>query len=417
MSLNYFLLINTTILFVYLYCSRVSHAKLKIDHFLLLCLGMFFYWLMPIYAYENNLFLTHHVELYENISVLNKKIYLFYVLIIILSMLLGDWISKGLSSTFSIQNFYYSKKVLDVFLWIFLGLGIYSGFFMRDIFFTTYDTAGEWPHERGWFISVCTSLTTLNVIHSLTQIVYKPLKRAKRNLIYLMVFNKYFVTAFIFNALMLSTGNRGYIMVFFITIVLIYNEYRGGIKLKYLFLISFLTLIFNGYVALLRANNVFSFQGSIGNIFNEFINVGITLFYHLQDMNYNLFEIPYVFFSKFIGIIPSIIFPGKFALMVSHHEVDKSVIKFQATTHNYVELLSNFGLVGTILLFFFFSIVYNWLKSKKHYAPIYIAISAQLPFFFFRSFYDATIKHMFEFSILLPLIILSVSYFNRKYST
>ena len=103
--------------------------------------------------------------------------------------------------------------------------------------------------------------------------------------------------------------------------------------------------------------------------------------------------------------------------MVSHHEVGKSVINFQATTHNYVELLSNFGLVGTILLFFFFSIGFNWLNSKKHYTPIYIAISAQLPFFFFRSFYDATIKHMFEFSILLPLIILSVSYLNRKYST
>ena len=32
-------------------------------------------------------------------------------------------------------------------------------------------------------------------------------------------------------------------------------------------------------------------------------------------------------------------------------------------------------------------------------------------------FYDATVKHIFEFSILLPLLILYVSYAYRKYKT
>ena len=77
----------------------------------------------------------------------------------------------------------------------------------------------------------------------------------------------------------------------------------------------------------------------------------------------------------------------------------------------------NFGLIGTIFLFFFFSIGFNWLKSKKHYTPIYIGVCAQIPFFFFRSFYDATVKYIFEFSILLPLLILSISYVYRKYLT
>ena len=66
------------------------------------------------------------------------------------------------------------------------------------------------------------------------------------------------------------------------------------------------------------------------------MNVGITLLYHIKDMNYNLMEVPDVLFSKLIGIIPSIVFPGKFALMVSPEEVGKSVIRYQASTHNYV---------------------------------------------------------------------------------
>ena len=132
-------------------------------------------------------------------------------------------------------------------------------------------------------------------------------------------------------------------------------------------------------------------------------------------MDYNLVEFPDVLISKFIGIIPSAIFPGKFALMISPADVGKSVIRYQATTHNYVEFMINFGLIGTIFIFFFIGIGLNWLKSKKHYVPIYIAVSAQIPFFFFRSFYDAIVKYIFEFSILLPLLILFISYVYRKH--
>ena len=114
------------------------------------------------------------------------------------------------------------------------------------------------------------------------------------------------------------------------------------------------------------------------------MNVSVTLNYHIKDMIFNLIEFPVVLISKFIGIIPSAIFPGKFAFMVSPDDVGKIVVPYQATTHNYVELLINFGLIGTIFIFFFIGIGFNWLKSKKHYTPIYIAVCAQLPFFFFR---------------------------------
>ena len=72
---------------------------------------------------------------------------------------------------------------------------------------------------------------------------------------------------------------------------------------------------------------------------------------------YNLVEFPDVLISKFIGIIPSVIFPGKFALMISPADVGKSVIQYQATTHNYVEFMINFGLIGTIIIFSLWALV------------------------------------------------------------
>ena len=90
MSLENLLLINVSIVFLYLFFSKTHRAKIKVDHLLFIIAGIVFYWLLPIYAYENNLFIHHHSELYENISYSDKKLYLFYVLIIILSFLLGD---------------------------------------------------------------------------------------------------------------------------------------------------------------------------------------------------------------------------------------------------------------------------------------------------------------------------------------
>jgi len=233
-----------------------------------------------------------------------------------------------------------------------------------------------------------------------------------------MFYNKYFISALLFNLLMLSTGNRGYIVSFSFSIILIYVELYRGIKIKYLIMFIGSVILLTSFVGLIRSGADFTkVEAFIGMFLYESVNVGVTLLHHLQYMDYSLFEFPAVLISKLIGIIPSVILPGKFSLMISPADVGKIVTRYQATTHNYVELIINFGLIGTIFFFFLLGIGFNWLKSKKHYTSIYIAASANIPFFFFRSFYDATVKHILEFSILFPLTILFISYVYRKYKT
>ena len=342
------------------------------------------------------------------------KTFLFFVLLIVFSILLSDFISRKFPVVISVKNFCYSKIILDLFFWFIFICTCISAYFMRNIFFHGYEITGEWPFERGWFISGCVSLITLNVIYSWTQIT-KHISISRRKLLIKLIINKYFISAFSFTILMLSTGNRGYFVSFMISLFLIYIEINRGIKLKYLTLIIGLVVTFTSYVAIKRSGGTFSLPQVIDNFFYEPMNVGITLLYHLQDMNYNLIEFPTVLISQLIGIIPSAIFPGKFALMVSPEDIGQTVKRFQGTTHNYVELLINFGLIGTIFFFFFLGIGFNWLKSKKYHTPIYIAASANIPYFFFRSFYDATVKHIIEFSIILPLAILFFSFVYRKY--
>ena len=156
-----------------------------------------------------------------------------------------------------------------------------------------------WPFERGWFISGCIALITLNVIYSWTQIT-KPISISRRKLLIKLIINKYFISAFSFTILMLSTGNRGYFVSFLISLFLIYIEINRGIKLKYLTLIIGLVVAFTSYVAIIRSGVPYSLNRFILNIFYEHLNVGVTLLYHLQYMDYSLFEFPAVLISKLI---------------------------------------------------------------------------------------------------------------------
>ena len=417
MNIQYLIIANTSIIFVYLLFTRSYRTKITLDHLVLLLAGIFFYWLTPIYAYENKLYIYHHIELYESIHIENIEIFLYFSLFFVLILLLSDFISSKFPVEFSLNKFCYSKIILDLFFWFIFIATCISGYFMRNVFFHGYEMSSEWPFQRGWFISGCLSLTTLNIIYSCIQLTNQNFISRKK-LLKRVLFNKYFISAFLFNILILFTGNRGYFVSFMFSIILIYVELNRGIKLKYLILIIGLLLLLTSFTALIRSGAQYSnLESFIGVLFYESVNVGVTLLHHIKYLDYSLFEFPDVLFSKLIGIIPSVIFPGKFGLMVSPEQMGKIVIPYQSTTNNYVELLINFGLIGTIFVLFFLGIGLNWLKSKKHYTPIYIAICANLPFFFFRSFYNASVKHILEFAILLPLLILIISYAYRKYKT
>ena len=223
MNIQYLIIANISIIFVYLFFTRTYKTKITIDHFVLLLVGIIFYWLIPIYAYENNLFISHHSELYESIHSENIEMFLYFTLLIVFSLLSSDFISSKFPVVFSVNNFCYSKVILDLFFWsIFIATCI-SAYFMRNVFFHGYEVSSEWPFQRGWFISGCLALTTLNIIYSCIQIK-NTISISRKKLLKIMFYNKYFISALLFNLLMLSTGNRGYFVSFLFSIILIYVE-------------------------------------------------------------------------------------------------------------------------------------------------------------------------------------------------
>ena len=154
MNIQYLIFANTIIIFVYLYFTRTYKTKIIIDHFALFLVGIIFYWWMPIFVYVNDL-TTHnyHLKLYKRIHIENIELFLFFTLLIVFSFLLSDFISRKLPVVFSVNKFCYSKRILDLFFWFIFIATCFSAYFMRNIFFHGYEMVGEWPFQRGWFIS------------------------------------------------------------------------------------------------------------------------------------------------------------------------------------------------------------------------------------------------------------------------
>ena len=136
MNIQYLIIANTIIIFVYLYFTRTNKTKITIDHFALLLAGIIFYWLMPIYVYENNL-TTHHylLELYKSVNIKNVEMFLYFTLLIVFSLLLSDYISSKFPVVLSVNNLFYSKNILDLFFWFIIICTCISAYFMRYIFF------------------------------------------------------------------------------------------------------------------------------------------------------------------------------------------------------------------------------------------------------------------------------------------
>ena len=106
MNIQYLIFANTIIIVVYLYFTRTYKTKIIIDHFALLLAGIIFYWLMPIYVYENDLTSHHYLlEFYESIHIENIKLFLFFTLLIVFSILLSDFISRKFPVVISVKNF------------------------------------------------------------------------------------------------------------------------------------------------------------------------------------------------------------------------------------------------------------------------------------------------------------------------
>ncbi|EQA69887.1 O-antigen polysaccharide polymerase Wzy [Leptospira noguchii] len=392
---------------------NIKGSKLEIDHNFLIILGFIYYWYLPFIAYEtNNLeqsLLANYdfvLKFYERVSYEAKVWYLITSVLLILSFLLGEIIFRKQSHKWNLlkKQYNFSKTPIQLFFYGLVLFGIISLKYMFPVLFRGYSAISEWPLQRGWFISVNVSLIVLFCIHASSRVDLYDISGKWKDRVRIF-FNQYLIISILFGFLMYSTGNRGYLTLSVISIILILQKVLKGFRLIPILLIICILAVFNSAWGHIRAQNPVTFFKIIQSFFMEPGYVGMTLISHLIRNEFSFIEFPIPLLGNIIGIIPSIIFPEKFKYIQAITEMGKSISVFQGTTHNYVELMANFGLIGSMIFMFLLSLGLNFLKRNESLSGIYIAICSFLPFFFFRDLPNTLIKYIFEFTIILSILL------------
>ncbi|MFB5752443.1 hypothetical protein, partial [Leptospira kirschneri] len=345
-------------LLAYLTKIHVKGWRLSIDHSFLLISGFIYYWYLPFIPYEmqdrENIFLSIDViESYERVSYEAKVWYLITSLLLILSFVLGEIIFKKKFHKWDFlkSKYDFSKTPIHLFFYGLVIFGIISLKYMLPVLFRGYSAVSEWPLQRGWFISVNVSLIVLFCIHASSRVDFYDISGNWKDK-FKIFFNQYLIVSFLFGFLMYSTGNRGYLTLSVISILLVLQKVSKGFRIiPSIFVISFLGIL-NAIWGHIRAQNSVTFFKVLQSVFMEPGYVGMTLISHLIRNEFSFIEFPISLLGNIIGVIPSIIFPEKFKYIQAITEMGKPINVFQGTTHNYVELMANFGLIGSMIFMF-----------------------------------------------------------------
>jgi len=386
------------VMLLYVVIFKVKNKKIEIDHITCLFFGIFYYIYLPIYTHSSSYTYTFsnvaQKKAFSSISNPAFSEMLLTTLGIIVAIILADLMSKNKKyspSLLGTPNIGVMKLSL-----LLLSLFILPAFIdMIPVFFNHYDTSLWVRGSRGPFLSYIVILVAMSSMYLI--------RKGQLDL-----FNIFTIFAFSFSLINVFSGNRGFFISFIISIIIVASQLRGGIKIRNLLLIALVGIIFSGLVGQIRSGSSASLdwlslmQLSMYHLNAEGGNVATSMYIYISNYDANYFEFPHSFLSQFISIIPSFIFPAKFDYLI----LDPRVTYFLSSSHFYVILLVNFGIIGAIFFMYLFTYVLNVIKYKYKAMGIYPALCCLIPFMFFRDFDLTVVKFMFEFTFLYALIII-----------
>ena len=411
--------IATPIICIFIFCYNESGFKL--DHVFIISSGFIYFWMLPLTFYHYNIFsiMINEIPFAENLGLEYIKIdnerYGYYLIItfcIYISFIFGEYLSSRIKYKYTkISPF--SKTPLSYILLIFTVILVILTLATSSHYFKGYDRT---------FFSLQGNIIALNLM--LLMLLYFEYLHSPRSVNFANIFNStYFIIYLISTILLASLGNRTWLICGLLSFIICYSNYYKRISILNI-IVGFVLLLLimgmfpmfrNGAEFLTKLNEVSPSRLLYLALYDTFATHNSLKYFLAQD-NLQYFNIPIVLFSKIFNIIPSFIIPDKHILYYTFEHMGTGVLRVQGGSHNFVFLMSHFGVVGTILLSFIMPFIINYFKQSIHYISIYIFITAHLAAPFFRDFDNFVIKILLQFAILMPMLyLLLCGIYKTKY--
>lgn len=406
-----------------LICNVINtwrHKRIVIDAFTCISIGFIYYWVIPACAMlsffdlsspEFGILAQEIGEIPEaeifNFSVIGILMYLSFFIGFVL-------IKRPLNYPQDLREKKPSRKILFMFLIVSLILTIASAYFIRDQFFQGYAPELFEGYSEGVLVTGVLRGQFIAYTLLVFVIVFIWVTYFKTS-IKAIIFNPYTFLYFMIAFLGLSLGGR----LYFLTTVLIFAVYistfkglRITLKRAACYLII-LTVLLASYGAI-RAGESFSLAGVATNLMLEPLLTSLSLFSFLAGSNEIFLGRLDILLSDFVNLIPSFFFTDKGLLLIDPRGAGYNYVMPLGGMHLYVSGMIKLGAVLFVIVAGFMGLLMGILEmgASRHniYRIIYSMIAGWLAFSLQRDpFSVSLVKNMFEFSILLPLIIVFIS--------
>ena len=388
--------------------SSFNRHGLRFDHVFIVSAAYIYFWIIPLTVYRFKLFtpLVREEKFASSFSLENiilseddQLMYLTCILSIYLAFIIGEIISRQ----FRFKRYklkYFTPRPFHLLLILYTFILIVLTFTTKEFYFKGY--ARE-------FFSLQGNVIALNLVLLL--------------LMYLMFFNTnihnkftnifknwYFFIYLISTLLLVSLGNRTWFICGLLSFFILYTNYYKRISLL-LTVLGFISLILVlGILPIVRTGDWkwLSTEIAVYLAFYDTFATHNSLKYFIVNNDLQLFNIPSVLISKIFNIIPSTIMPSKEILYYAYEDVGANVISVQSASHTFALLMIHFGFMGTIILAFISPFLLNYLKHSIMLSAIYIFVVAHMAAPMFRDFDNFAVKILLQFSLIMPLIYLSI---------
>jgi hypothetical protein len=385
--------------------------------FFSLSLGIVFYLIAPTVLIYFGIFdiFPFFEEYSEILFKINGGLYYSYIFIfyLIFYSIFSDQKNKLFEKDRRVLN---NKKLPKLFYVVFIGLQLWSYYNLSDIAFKGY--IGFENTESNEFKAI---VCGINIVYSYFYAYYSLSNNSKQV--------KFFLFQLIVNSIvLLGVGSRIYVLTA-IMAVLYTNFYCKAGQTNKSNLIAMTTvgaLLIAGLIAIAvwRQNLDIQMDTLVYLLFAEPYFVWLSGGHTFVNADIGLIHFPYDFLINIVGILPSTLFPFKFELMSyisSIINVDSpeaySPLGGTSIIHT---MLINFGFIGIVPAFIFFSlfvrIIYKKTVNNYFYSAYFLIFCSIIPFIMFRESFFHILKNTIANAFLIPYIFLNLNFLIKSIS-
>lgn len=393
--------------------AALRPSGVELNHVVLFSFGLCFYWLIPVAAGsirvasdlpELSLWYGAWAAAAESGAITN---FLVFTLVTYGAFLTGDTLGRSLRTPRSPAQ---RELVRDPrLLWLFaipiLAITLIYAWQLRAELFSGYQSIyGPGRALRGT-LSAC-SLALL-VICLLRWAETSRWPHSWRGWLGTIV-DPFVVTYVISAVLVLSLGGRLYVVSAAIIALVFHTVYQRALPPGRTLLIAVAAMALAGAAGTLRLGRAPTPMGIAVNVLAEPLFTGLSLLDFLTTGQAPWLAAPRFLVSDFVNLVPSAVFPGKAAYLMNPADYGYTIFAPLGALNSYISLTINFGIIGTPLVIFMLGFGLALLKRRRTVLArvVYSMLSGWLAFTFFRdAFSISVVKNMFEFSVVVPVLL------------